>query len=596
MVRSTLRRYAAALLGFAALFTSFRMARLEGWDDAFYVAQLTSLAGDRDLLLQDDLLALWSPFPRRLRSITETTDEGLLHNTFSIGPAVAHSSYAWPVIAAAPPGIPRGLRSTLALGSMACLVLTVLAMRQVLVRLGYGDATASLAAGLAIVAGPLALYGTRTYLGSHLLAAFFISILLLAGLRWLDHARPRDALLLGVAGGLLVITRWQDLLLLVLLVPAVFVRLVAKDASAGRRRLGLGLAAIMFAVAVSSQLLAWHVQYGTWLTMPQGPGYMRWDQPQLVAFVASTYHGLVPWMPAYALALLAAPFARLSTPDARALRLGVAAAIGLAVYASAVAVDWYGGESYGPRRLSSLAPLAAIGFASLLDRLATWARVLATLVVVSWAAFTLTAFVSGHDDLSVVFGAEPSRWHPTDVASRGGHWIDRPGEWPRMLRPGFSFSDRPRARDRVIGLAATAVVFAAAWGAWRALARSARLQRATVAAACAWLAFGAAFLAWGVAPAGGANAAWRTAIADREVPPDAWKAPGLADAARVVAAAHAYQRGEEERARQLLDALDAPSAVHVDLRDLAGATADPGASADLRALREGRTLLEHRRP
>jgi len=61
-------------------------------------------------------------------------------------------------------------------------------------------------------------------------------------------------------------------------------------------------------------------------------------------------------------------------------------------------------------------------------------------------------------------------------------------------------------------------------------------------------------------------------------------------------AAHAYQLGDEERARQLLDALDAPSAVHVDLRDLAGATADPGASADLRALREGRTLLEHRRP
>ena len=31
---------------------------LEGWDDAFYVAQLTSLRADRDLLLQNDLLAV----------------------------------------------------------------------------------------------------------------------------------------------------------------------------------------------------------------------------------------------------------------------------------------------------------------------------------------------------------------------------------------------------------------------------------------------------------------------------------------------------------------------------------------------------------
>ena len=256
----------------------------------------------------------------------------------------------------APPGIPHGLRGALALGSMACLIVTVLAMRQSLRRLGFAEATANLAAGLAVVAGPLALYGTRVYLGSHLLSALFASVLLLAGLRWLADGRERDALLMGVSGGLLVITRWQDVLWLVVLVPAAWSSLRARDGLAPRRWRGLGLAALAFAAAVSCQLLAWRIQYDAWLVMPQGPAYMQWTRPALAAFLLSTYHGLVPWAPVFALGLLAAPFARLASVHARALRWGAALAVVLVVYACAAVADWWGGESYGPRRLASLSP------------------------------------------------------------------------------------------------------------------------------------------------------------------------------------------------------------------------------------------------
>lgn len=575
------RRHAWALLGFAVLFTSFRMARLEGWDDAFYVAQLTSVPGDRDLLLQDDLLALWNPFPLRLRLLTTVTDEGALLNTFSIGPAVFHSSYLWPLVSSAPPGVPRGLRGALAVASMACLVATVLAMRATLRRIGHDPATASLAAGLAVLAGPLALYGTRVYLGSHLLTALFTALFLLAGLRWLDGARPRDALLAGVAAGLLTITRWQDVLLLVLLAPLVLPRLASGGDEARRRWLGLGLAGLAFAIAVACQLLAWHLQFDRWLVMPQGPGYVQWTRPRLAPFLFSTYHGLLPWAPAFALGLAAAPFARRAPAG---LRVGAALAVALSVYTCACVADWYGGESYGPRRLSSLAPVAAIGLAALLAPLARWARVAATVVVGAWAVFTLTALVSGFDDLSAALGGSPSRWHPTGVVS--GHWIDRPGEWPRMLRPGFSFSDRPRTPDRVVGLAAAGAVFVGTLGAWHALARSPRLQRVAVTGGAAWLAVAAGFLAVAVRPSRPALAPWRAVVTDGPAAPESFDAPGLADAARAVAAAHAFQRGDAPRAQALLDAIRAPAALHVNRRDLEAAAADPRTAVDLRALRE----------
>src|SRR5947209_7950691 len=85
-------------IAFALLFTFFRMARLEGWDDGFYLSELTSAVGDRDLLLQDDLLRIENPLPLRLRALTVILDSGALQNTFSVGPPALHAAYAWPLL------------------------------------------------------------------------------------------------------------------------------------------------------------------------------------------------------------------------------------------------------------------------------------------------------------------------------------------------------------------------------------------------------------------------------------------------------------------------------------------------------------------
>src|SRR5215471_2997321 len=115
-----------AAIAFALLFTFFRMARLEGWDDGFYLAELTSAVGDGDLLLQDDLLRIENPLPLRLRALTVILDSGALQNTFSVGPPALHAAYTWPLLLgrAHPRLFP--LRVLLALGSMALLAMLVI--------------------------------------------------------------------------------------------------------------------------------------------------------------------------------------------------------------------------------------------------------------------------------------------------------------------------------------------------------------------------------------------------------------------------------------------------------------------------------------
>ena len=151
-------------LGLALLFVCFRIPSLVGWDEAFYVGQLTSLFADHDLLLQNDILEFQNPSPDKLRALTTTTESGALLNTFSIGPALLHSSYTWPFLMAARRPVLERLRIPLALGSMAFLLLTAFATDAFLRRLGLEPDAAELATGLAILGGPLALYGTRSYL------------------------------------------------------------------------------------------------------------------------------------------------------------------------------------------------------------------------------------------------------------------------------------------------------------------------------------------------------------------------------------------------------------------------------------------------
>jgi hypothetical protein len=489
-LRRLTERHLAWLAGAGLLFTFFRWSGFTGWDDAFYICQLTSTVADRDLVLQNDILRMANPLYKKLQMLTWITDTGAIRNTFSIGPAVAHASYAWPLLVGRERPVSFALRATLAVGSMGFLVLMVLATLEMIERMGFSARLARVAAVLAIASGPLATFGTRVLFNAHLPSGLFAALFCLAVLLWLESAAARHALLAGLTAGLLVITRWQEAILVASLLPAAAVAFGTDRPRRRARTLGLCAASVAFAAVVAIQLVAWRVQFGTALLVPQGSDYMHWAHPALVPFLLSTYHGLVPWTPGLALGLVGLAFIR---PEGSARRLfvwGLVAAVVVSIYVSACPKDWWGGASYGPRRLAALTPIAALGLARVLKALGSpvvrWAAVT---VLAAWAVFVWTAFWSGFDDLSVVFTHSTSRFHPASIAAYTQvHWIDHGLTWPRVLRPGFTFTDAPHNADRILGLATTLAVTGLLLTVWRWISRSIVLQRAVVGLAAAWCA------------------------------------------------------------------------------------------------------------
>jgi hypothetical protein len=550
-LRILAKRHAAFIVGVGLVFTFCRWPALTGWDEGFYVAQLTSVVADRDLLLHNDLLLLDNPLAQKLRMLTTVAQDGALLNTFSVGPAVLHAGYAWPLLIAARP-TPWALRAAFALGSLALLALTVLAMTALAERLGFARPVARIAAVLAIALGPLALFGTRAAVNSHLPSALLAAVFCLSCLAWLDRALPRHALAAGLTAGLLTITRWQEAVFLLALAPALLMALSRGD-SRVRRAGGAALAAGAFALVLSLQLVAWRIQFGHWLLVPQGGGYMHWTRPAILPLLLSSYHGLIPWMPGFALGLVGLLWLRPSTlaPERRLFAWGLIALAPISLYLSACPSDWWGGDSFGPRRLASLTPLVALGLAQVLTSLARWrARWFVIGGLCLWAVFALTAQLSGFDDLSVVFFGRVSPWSPLSIdAYSAARWIDHWPTWPRLLRPGFTLSDAPRLPDRFVGLAIVPALVAAVTLLWTALRRSAMLQRIALGLGLAWV--GVALIWTTRLPLDAAwNSEWRQTVrGENACTPTNLPSQVLSDAHHVLCAARAIRAGDQNAAR-----------------------------------------------
>ncbi|HVO12413.1 MAG TPA: hypothetical protein VMX54_16840 [Vicinamibacteria bacterium] len=565
VLRGLGRRHLWFLLGLSLAATFVRWPSLDGWDDGFYVAQLTSAVGDRDLLLHDDLLALPSPLLNRLRMLTGIVGTGALANTFSIGPAFLHASYSWPLLLGARPS-PLVLRATLACGALGLLVVTVLAMVSFCERMGASRGTARVASVLAVALGPLAIYGTRCTLDSHLPSAAAAALLCASFAAWLDTAAPRHALAAGLSAGLLAATRWQELVFVLALAPAAVACVMRGHGSRRERSLGAVLGVAGFGLVVSLQLLAWRIQFGSPLLIPQGGGYLHFADPALLPFLFSTYHGLLPWAPGFALGLAALLLVRPGVDlHHRLFVRGAQCLVPVALYLSACPSDWWGGASYGPRRLSALAPLVALGLA---HALALLRRPLVRVAVVSalcaWAVFVTTAYLSDFDDLGVVLTRATSRWNPRPLAAyQGAHWIDHMPTWPRILRPGFTFSDRPRLPDRILGITAAVVIVAAVTATWSVVRRSRRAQRLVVSLGLAWSLSSVAWLAR-LPPNTAADAAWLRVV----TAPDGCDAPlavpsGMEDARHLVCAARAVRQQDENALRRHLASISRPEALGV---------------------------------
>jgi hypothetical protein len=195
---------------------------------------------------------------------------------------------------------------------------------------------------------------------SHAATFFCVSLFLAYWWRVRERTDVLRWVLLGLIGGVLSITRWQDILFLAAPILSDLFLGTAGLMPLIRSRLAYGAAA---AFCWTPQLLEWKYIFGKYLTVPTGDGFFVFPPPFVLNVLFSTRNGWVPWTPLVLLGL-----AGLIWAARREARLWVPwiVVIVLEIVLIGSTRTWHGGESFSARYLTCLAPLIALGLVNLL--------------------------------------------------------------------------------------------------------------------------------------------------------------------------------------------------------------------------------------
>jgi hypothetical protein len=337
-------------------------------DGVDHYVYLRSLAVDHDLDLANDY-ALLSP---RGRSGDTETPLGRTGNHHPVGPALVWSPFYLVADAlSAATGRPRdGLdppyRNAVSIASLLYGWIGLVLLYDTARRFGRA---AALLAVLGIAFGTF-LYWYLAWAPTMAHAPAFGAAALVVWL-WLrpEPESPRRAALLGAACGLAALLRWANVLLALLVIVEALPRLLDRREWPRLLREAAAFSAAALLV-FSPQMIVWKLLYGSFLTIPQGPGFVA-GKPALGGVLFSPRHGLFSWSP-----LLYVGLAGLAAFAVRQPLRGLAALAFLAALArvNAGVADWWGGAAFGARRFDGALPLFGLGLALALGALARLAR------------------------------------------------------------------------------------------------------------------------------------------------------------------------------------------------------------------------------
>jgi hypothetical protein len=221
---------------------------------------------------------------------------------------------------------------------------------------------------------------------SHASTFFCASMFLACWWRVRDSTNPVSWALLGVIGGFLSISRWQDIFFIG--AP------LAVDFLGGLTDFRKRLFSRMVYLAVAAvcwipQMIEWKYMFGKYLTVPQGRNFFVFPPPFIPQVLFSTRNGWLAWTPLVALGLAGLIWAAIRVPRLFAPWLVV---ILLEVtLVGSLTISWHGGEGFSNRNLTSSAPLIAVGVLTLL---CTTRRYIRTAVVVSAILCSLFSLIS----------------------------------------------------------------------------------------------------------------------------------------------------------------------------------------------------------
>jgi hypothetical protein len=379
--------YLAGVFAFPA-----RHGRIINGDAIQYYAYLRSVVFDGDVDFSNDYRLMYGDAGKGTNVwLTNPTPTGLLPNQMSVGPAVLWAPFyltAVGLVRAAGHGPLNGMEPVLqASVGLAGIFYATLGSCVI-----YWTCARLLPRGAAFwstmvvwLAGPAVYYSLVSPTYSHATSWFAVALFVYTWLRTREEPGVGRACLLGVLGGVVALVRWQDVVVLLLpLAEAVY------EIRRGRWGLvaALGhlvLLVVAAGVMVAPQFVAWQAIYGTPVLMPQGGGFMRWSQPEVLAVLFSLKHGLFSWTPALLLAVAGLP---LLVKRDQLAGWSVVIVIAITIYVSASVQDWWAGEAFGSRRFISYGVFWALGLAALLS----WPPVARKPRAVGWISVALVTY------------------------------------------------------------------------------------------------------------------------------------------------------------------------------------------------------------
>ncbi len=419
-------------------------------DEVQHLAYVRSLALDRDLDFGNDFRELWPKYRNRPWLVEKTQRAP---NTAALGAPLLWLP-AWAVAHAF--GSPAAERAACVFTSAALGSLGIyLAYR--LARERTNATAAALGAAWVTAASFFGHWLLHPGLYAHAPAIGLVSAFVYLWWRGLGSPDPKRWALLGLLAGFLTVVRWQNIWLPFVCGAIELVWVLAgwlggetglEGAAEPPERLpawarwrrvavcGVVYAATTF-LGLAPQLFAWKAIYGTYLPQTGGGTFLQWLNPYAIDLLFSPRYGLLgfsPWLylPVGGVAVAVARFRR----DPVWIVAGLYVTIAIYLNACLASVSWYGGATFGPRRLDSLFPFLVLGGAHAAERSMQWWRraPAAPLACVGlagavWMASLSGAYRSGAINVGMV-GAERFPWAaPAAFVDRFG-W---PPAWPAEL-------------------------------------------------------------------------------------------------------------------------------------------------------------------
>ena len=421
----------ALIFAVCFLLSFFLMRFFVAVDETYYYSYLPSaLAGTLNTFFAADNIA-----GRWMVDIFGLTSNGYLFNPYAVGSAVMWSPFfmlghvatllfnIFSEIPLPSDGYSIFYYQFVMLGT-SFYVLIGITLLYKLLRDYYSRVPCMFAVFALLLASPLIFYGFTLTGYSHGIAFFTMALFL-----WIWHRTKVDRSVfqwfsLGAVAGLMTITRWQDVLYILIPMVGLYYgflgyktriehNLAADNIHAIETELNnlrkylvkLFPFAIGFLLIFSVQMIVWQVTFGSYLIIPQTelalPGQVLFNffAPHVLSVLFSPLHGFLFWTPAFFIGILGLWFfAKKDRHSCIAILFGLVAGL----YFLCCWAGWFGNYSFGLRHFVTGLPLVAFGIAAFFDRMKAWKGAVLLSVFIFWNTLLLIYFLSVGDIVTLL--------------------------------------------------------------------------------------------------------------------------------------------------------------------------------------------------